>query len=101
VNQTVYLLVHRHRISLEPDSVAADFLEDGEPLFWDDSEDDFKILGLYSTRRLAEERVERARSLPGFRRSPDCFFVHEYTLDDTRWPDGFQVGEDVGTSENG
>ena len=89
MNQTVYLLVHRRHIALEPGDVASDFLEDGEPLFWDDSEDDFKILGLYSSRRLAEQRVERARSLPGFRRFPDGFFVHEYMLGEARWTDGF------------
>ncbi|WP_326791463.1 hypothetical protein OHA79_01980 [Streptomyces sp. NBC_00841] len=99
MNQTVYLLVHRHHISLEPGDVASDFLEDGEPLFWDDSEDDFMILGLYSSRRLAEQRAERARSLPGFRRSPEGFFVHEYTLDDTRWPNGFRSGEGIEAGE--
>ena len=99
MNQTVYLLVHRHHFSLEPGDVAADFLEDGEPLFWDDSEDDFKILGLYSSRRLAEQRVERVRLLPGFRRSPDGFFVHEYTLGEAHWTDGFHIGDDIGAGE--
>jgi hypothetical protein len=89
MNRTFYLLVHRHHMSTEPGDVASDFMEDGEPLFWDDSEDDFKVLGLYSSRRLAEERIERQRSLPGFRRSPEGFFVHEYTQGDARWPNGF------------
>ncbi|MET8132970.1 hypothetical protein [Streptomyces sp. NPDC005251] len=99
MTRTVYLLVHRHHFSIEPGDVAADFLEDGEPLFWDDSEDSLIVLGLYSSRQLAEQRAERARSLPGFRRFPEDFFVHEYTLDDTRWPDGFRVGEDAEAGE--
>lgn len=79
-------------MSVEPEDVAPDFMEDGEPLFWDDSEDSFKVLGLYSSRQLAEERIERARTLPGFRRSPNGFFVHRYVLDTICWPDGFHVG---------
>ncbi|MFG3495039.1 hypothetical protein [Streptomyces sp. NPDC047928] len=73
--------------------MAPDFMEDGEPLFWDDSEDSFKILGLYSSRRLAEERIERARTLPGFRRSPEGFTVHTYTVDTAHWTDGFRTDE--------
>ncbi|WP_329202886.1 hypothetical protein [Streptomyces sp. NBC_01435] len=95
MNQIVYLLVHRHHISLDPDDVASDFMEGGEPLFWDDSEDDFKVLGLYSSRQLAEERIERARSLPGFRRSPEGFFLHEYTVGEAHWPHGFRASEGV------
>ncbi|MFE7580237.1 hypothetical protein ACFU5Y_01580 [Streptomyces gardneri] len=94
MSQTFYLLVHRHHLSPDPDDLAPDFMEDGEPLFWDDSEDSFKILGLYSSRRLAEERIEQARSLPGFRRSPEDFRVHEYTLGQAHWPDGFRVRPD-------
>ncbi|WP_406003455.1 hypothetical protein [Streptomyces sp. NBC_00829] len=93
MNQTFYLLVHRHHISLDPEDVASDFMEDGEPLFWDDSEDSFKVLGLYASRKLAEERIERARPLPGFRRSPEGFRVHEYTLGQAHWLNGFRTGE--------
>lgn len=99
MDQTVYLLVHRHHVSIEFGDIASDFLQDGEPLFWDDSEDSFKILGLYSSRRLAEQRAERARSLPGFRRFPEGFFVHEYSLDDARWPNGFRAGAGIETGE--
>ncbi|AJF63784.1 hypothetical protein [Streptomyces vietnamensis] len=93
MNQTLYLLVHRHHFSLDPEDGAADFMEDGEPLFWDDSEDNIKVLGLYSSRKLAEERIERARSLPGFRSTPEGFCVHEYTVGEGHWPHGFRVDE--------
>lgn len=91
MNKTVYLLVHRNRLSGEPGDVPMDFIEDGEPLFWDDSEDDFKVLGLYSSRRLADEGIERALSLPGFRLAPHGFFVHEYTLNMAHWLNGFHI----------
>ncbi|MFF6908268.1 hypothetical protein ACFY9Q_20315 [Streptomyces sp. NPDC012389] len=88
MSRTVYLLVHRHHLSLTPGSTAPDFMEDGEPLFRDDGEDSFKLLGLYSTRLRAEERIAGARTLPGFAQAPDGFSVHEYTLDDARRPRG-------------
>ncbi|MFD5517445.1 hypothetical protein [Streptomyces sp. NPDC127066] len=44
--------MRRPHFSLDPDGVAADFMEDGEPLLRDDNEDNVKVLGLYSTRRL-------------------------------------------------
>ncbi|MFD3884746.1 hypothetical protein [Streptomyces microflavus] len=101
MSQTVYLLVHRHHLSLEPGATAPDFMEDGEPLFWDDSEDSFKLLGLYSSRLRAEERIGRARTLPGFSQAPDGFSVHEYTVDDARWPCGFRTGEDASDGGKG
>ncbi|MYW32518.1 hypothetical protein [Streptomyces sp. SID2119] len=84
----VYLLVHRHHLSLDPGSTVPDFMEDGEPVFRDDSEVGFKVLGLHSTRLRAEERIGRARTLPGFAEAPDGFSVHEYALDDVRRPSG-------------
>jgi hypothetical protein len=63
--------------------------ENGQ-LDWDEEEgDDLKILGVYRTEASAEDRVVRARSLPGFRDEPDCFLVDQYTLDQDRWTDGF------------
>ena len=63
--------------------------EDGE-LDWDEEEgDDLKMLGAYSTEQKAEERIERARALPGFRDEPDCFRIDCCTVDDDQWTDGF------------
>ncbi|MEU8520514.1 hypothetical protein [Streptomyces sp. NPDC048577] len=101
MSRTLFLLVHRHHISLEPDDIASDFMEDGEPLFWDDSEESFKILGLYSSRQRAEERIEQARTLPGFRRSPEGFCVHEYTVGQAHWPNGFRVRLDGSVRDDG
>ncbi|MET8625070.1 hypothetical protein ABZW30_15140 [Kitasatospora sp. NPDC004669] len=91
---TFHLLVH-HQLPTAADPAAPDPHEDGEPLYWDDDEDDVKVLGLYSTRARAEARIERARTLPGFRSAPDGFAVLEYALDAPRWPEGFHI--DAGT----
>jgi hypothetical protein len=54
--------------------------EEGE-LVWDEEEgDDLKILGVYSTEERAQDRITRARQLPGFRDEPDCFYVSAYTV---------------------
>ncbi|MGW0846021.1 hypothetical protein ACWD26_38975 [Streptomyces sp. NPDC002787] len=90
MEKTVHLLVHRHHMS-EEDQVTSDFMEDGEPLFWDDRDDSYMIMGLYSSRELAEQRIESARQLPGFSLAPDGFSIHEYTLDSERWINGFRT----------
>jgi hypothetical protein len=85
----VFLLWHvRHARNLDG-SPTAHRGEDGE-LIWDEEDgDDLKILGAYSTEQRAEERIERARWLPGFRDEPDCFHLDRYVLDEDRWTDGF------------
>lgn len=85
----VYLLWHvRHASS--PDGRRTEHRgEDGE-LIWDEEDgDDLKILGVYSTEQKAQERLIRARELPGFRDEPDCFLIDPYTLDEDRWTEGF------------
>jgi hypothetical protein len=63
--------------------------ESGE-LVWDEEDgDDLKILGVYSSEARAEDRIRRARELPGFRDEPDCFYVNRYTLDRDEWDEGF------------
>jgi hypothetical protein len=61
----------------------------GELLIEEDKGDDAKLLGCYSTKVLAEERVNRSRTVNGFRDEPECFIVSEYLLDHDQWSDGF------------
>ena len=89
MSRIVYLLTHRH-VAEDAQGTPPEPFEDGEPLFWDDSEEDFKVLGLYSSRESAQARIEAARSLPGFRLTPECFTVHEYAVDGPRWAGGFR-----------
>jgi hypothetical protein len=48
-----------------------------------------KVIGLYSSRVMAEEAMERARVLPGFAQEPDGFTIEQYELDKDHWPRGF------------
>lgn len=83
----VHLLQHvRHATNLDGTAIHT---EDGE-LIWDEqSGDDIKLLGVYSSDQRAQERIERARQLPGFVDEPNCFLVTPYELDEDHWDDGF------------
>jgi hypothetical protein len=54
-----------------------------------DDDEDAKLLGIYSSKERAEEHLQQARTLPGFRRYPDGFTVDEYEVDESAWTDGF------------
>ncbi|NEC90651.1 hypothetical protein [Streptomyces sp. SID12501] len=63
---------------------------DEDSVFIDEQDgDDVKLLGIYSTRERAEERMNRARLLPGFRDEPECFILEGYEVDDDTWTEGF------------
>jgi hypothetical protein len=84
----VFLLRHiRHARNLDGSPTV--HRENGE-LIWDEEEgDDLKLLGVYSSEQRAQERIQRARVLPGFQQEPDCFMVDTYRLDEDQWTDGF------------
>lgn len=84
----IFLLWHvRHARNL--DGSVEHVGRDGE-LVWDEEDgDDLKILGVYSTERRAEERIVRARNLPGFAEEPDCFMIDKYVVDEDEWVEGF------------
>jgi hypothetical protein len=48
-----------------------------------------KVIGIYSSRALAEEAEERARDLPGFADEPEGFTIETYEVDRDHWPRGF------------
>lgn len=50
---------------------------------------DVKLLGVFSTRGLAEDCVVRARAEDGFRDYPNNFEVSEYQVDQDTWNEGF------------
>jgi hypothetical protein len=50
---------------------------------------DVKLLGVYSSQALAEERVARALAEEGFRDYPDNFEVSEYKVDEDTCNEGF------------
>lgn len=48
-----------------------------------------KVIGIYSSRALAEEAEGRSRELPGFVDEPDGFTIEQYEVDRDHWPRGF------------
>ena len=48
-----------------------------------------KVVGVYSSRELAEAAVERTRLLPGFADEPGGFTIEQYEVDRDHWPRGF------------
>jgi len=51
--------------------------------------DEEKLIGIYSTEDKAKEAIERLRTRPGFRESPDCFEIHPQRVGATSWDEGF------------
>lgn len=52
-------------------------------------ENGMRLIGLYSSRALAEAAAERLRHKPGFRAWPDGFRIYESRLDEDAWTSGF------------
>jgi len=88
--RTVFLLWHVHHRA-EGDGEIRHFANPDD--YWSDEEagDDVKQLGIYSSRELAQERIARARNLPGFRDEPNCFYIGEATIDEDEWTDGYVI----------
>lgn len=55
----------------------------------DDGEEDVKTVGIYSTRQLAEEAIERMRVQPGFKDAPDGFHINRYRVNEDHWVEGY------------
>ena len=54
-----------------------------------DGIDDIKFIGVYSTEKKAQTAVEHAKTLPGFKESPDGFHVGGILLNRSGWLSGF------------
>jgi hypothetical protein len=52
--------------------------------------DETKIIGVYSSRELAEQAAERLRSQPGFSDRPNNFHVDAYPVDQDHWTEGYE-----------
>ncbi len=61
----------------------------GELLIDEQVGDEVFLLGCYSTQDRAEQRIDRARALPGFRDEPRCFMISRYEVDHDEWTEGF------------
>ena len=65
----VYVLQHIHTVDL--------------------SDEDVKLIGVYSSRVAAEAAVARAVQLPGFQDAADGFSIDAYELDADHWVEGY------------
>lgn len=67
--RTVYLVQHEH---VENDNI-----------------EDTRIVGIYSSEKLAQEGIERTKKLSGFRDVPEGFQIIKYVLDKDNWFVGY------------
>lgn len=56
---------------------------------FEDGEEDIKIIGIYTSRELAQAAVARSRPLLGFRDTPEGFEISQYDLDSDHWTEGY------------
>ena len=49
-----------------------------------------RVIGIYSSEKLAHEAIERAKKLSGFNDVPEGFQVKKYILDSDQWNFGFK-----------
>jgi hypothetical protein len=52
-------------------------------------EEDIKMIGIYSSRALAEQAMGRLRRQPGFCDAPAGFAIDTYTIDEDNWREGY------------
>ena len=52
--------------------------------------EDVRIIGIYSSKELAQEAIEQAKILSGFCDYPAGFQITKYTLDKDQWHIGFK-----------
>ena len=55
----------------------------------DTREDETKFIGAFSSQANAERAAAQLRTQPGFGDYPDGFEIHEYTVDQSDWREGF------------
>jgi hypothetical protein len=63
-------------------------------LLWHENElpgekEEFKLVGVYSSKEAADAARQRAAQLPGFREAPDGFTIESYKLDQDQWQEGY------------
>ncbi|MFF0541297.1 hypothetical protein ACFYTF_00490 [Nocardia thailandica] len=59
----------------------------------DSGEDVVRTIGIYSSEATADEAIERARLLPGFRDRPHDFHVNRFSVGQDNWSEGFISGQ--------
>jgi hypothetical protein len=55
----------------------------------DPDNDDVKLIGIFSSQKLAEAAIDRVKGQEGFRDYLDGFSIYEKTIDKVCWTEGF------------
>jgi hypothetical protein len=61
----------------------------------EDDTEDIKLIGIYTTEKLAEEAIERKKMFEGFRDFPEGFEISENPLNQDLWSEGFITIEEA------
>ena len=56
---------------------------------FDDSEEEVKMIGVYSSQEQAEAAVERLSAKPGFSDAPEGFAIDRYVVNEDCWTEGY------------
>ena len=56
-----------------------------------DGTEDIKFIGVYSSRKNAQEAIVRLGKAPGFADAPDGFHIDEYQVDKDQWVEGYST----------
>ena len=81
-----YAVWHIHHMNLAADE---SHLGPEGNVDFDECRDDMKLIGIYSSERLAKEAISRTQVRRGFSEEPRCFLVQEHVVDEDNWTDGF------------
>ena len=52
-------------------------------------EEESKLIGVYSTRELADRAQKKTCQLRGFRDRPTDFIIDQYRIDEDHWTEGY------------
>ena len=57
----------------------------------DESAEDVKLIGVYSSRENAQAAITRLGQAPGFSEAPAGFHIDEYQVDKDQWVEGYST----------
>ncbi len=58
---------------------------------FDDGSEDIKLLGVFSSKRKAQDALKDHKKLPGFKDSIEGFTIDVYIVDKSEWNEGFGI----------
>ncbi|MDL2285887.1 hypothetical protein LJC24_00415 [Desulfococcaceae bacterium OttesenSCG-928-F15] len=56
-----------------------------------DEEKDCKLIGVYSSKQLAMSKLNKYKTIKGFKDYPDGFEIIEQKIDEGGWKEGFSI----------